>query len=72
MSSLTLDNVVVRYGRTTVIPPLSLTAEDSEFLVLLGPSGCGKSTLLRTIAGLITAAEGTVRLGGIDMTDADP
>ncbi|MGM7698606.1 ABC transporter ATP-binding protein [Microbacterium sp. A84] len=72
MSSLTLDNVVVRYGNTTVIPSLSLSTDDAEFLVLLGPSGCGKSTLLRTIAGLITSAEGRVLFDGVDMTDADP
>jgi multiple sugar transport system ATP-binding protein len=72
MSSLTLENITVRYGQDTVIPPLSLTTADAEFLVLLGPSGCGKSTLLRTIAGLIESTTGRVLLGGADVTDLDP
>jgi multiple sugar transport system ATP-binding protein len=43
-----------------------------EFVVLLGPSGCGKSTLLHSIAGLIDVADGSIEIGGEDMTWADP
>jgi NitT/TauT family transport system ATP-binding protein len=35
-----------------------------EVVTLLGPSGCGKSTLLRIVAGLETATEGSVTVGG--------
>ena len=41
-------------------------------MALLGPSGCGKTTLLRSIAGLETITEGTLRIGGTDMTDVEP
>lgn len=36
-------------------------------LLVLGRNGSGKSTLLRTVAGLLPAAAGCVRLGGVDV-----
>jgi multiple sugar transport system ATP-binding protein len=51
---------------------IDLVAKAGEFLVLLGPSGCGKSTLLRIVAGLETPSNGTVRIGGIDVTSVEP
>lgn len=47
-------------------------ATPGEFCVLVGPSGCGKSTLLRMIAGLEDVSEGTVQIGGRDITEKDP
>ncbi|HXG49998.1 MAG TPA: ABC transporter ATP-binding protein [candidate division Zixibacteria bacterium] len=41
---------------------IDLEVSQGEFLVLVGPSGCGKSTLLQIIAGLETAAGGTVEI----------
>jgi NitT/TauT family transport system ATP-binding protein/sulfonate transport system ATP-binding protein len=43
---------------------VNLTIEAGEFVSLIGPSGCGKSTLLRLIAGLETAARGSLDLDG--------
>ena len=54
------------------VDDLDLTVADGEFFALLGPSGCGKTTLLRTIAGLEQAAAGTVSIGAVDVTRAEP
>lgn len=43
-----------------------------SFTVLLGPSGCGKSTLLRTVNRLVTPVEGTVTVGGRDVSAIEP
>ncbi|MDE3120728.1 MAG: ABC transporter ATP-binding protein, partial [Paracoccaceae bacterium] len=43
---------------------VDMTIADQEFMVLLGASGCGKTTLLRIIAGLETASQGEVWIGG--------
>ncbi|HEV2781316.1 MAG TPA: ABC transporter ATP-binding protein [Actinophytocola sp.] len=66
-------------GLSTVYPngvravdSLDVRITDGEFFALLGPSGCGKTTLLRTIAGLEAATEGTVSIGGRDVTRMDP
>src|SRR5215475_15905952 len=47
---------------------LDLEVSDGEFLVLVGPSGSGKSTALRMLAGLEDIDEGSISIGGRDMT----
>ena len=56
-------------GEVRAVDSVDLDIEDGEFVVLVGPSGCGKSTLLRMIAGLEEVTEGTILLGGEDVTD---
>jgi multiple sugar transport system ATP-binding protein len=60
------------FGATEVLRGLDLDIADGEFMVFVGPSGCGKSTLLRLIAGLDSATEGEIRIGGERMDDVPP
>jgi multiple sugar transport system ATP-binding protein len=62
MASLTIDNVVKRYGAAEILKGIDISVGDGEFLVLVGPSGCGKSTLLSLIAGLETITDGEIRI----------
>jgi multiple sugar transport system ATP-binding protein len=63
MASITIRNLVKRYGNYTVIGDLNLEIADHEFVVFVGPSGCGKSTLLRIIAGLEPITAGDLFIG---------
>ena len=72
MSGVQLEQAVKRYGATQVIHGVDLQIEDGEFCVFVGPSGCGKSTLLRMIAGLEDTSDGVIKIGGRDVTHADP
>lgn len=67
MASITLKNIIKRYGRgktaVPVIHGVNIDIRDGEFIVLVGPSGCGKSTLLRMIAGLEEVTEGDILIG---------
>ena len=72
MAGVNVRNLGIRFGANQVIQGLDLEVVEGEFLVLLGPSGCGKSTLLHSIAGLVDSAEGSIHIGGRDMTWADP
>ena len=51
---------------------LDLDVADGEFLVLVGPSGSGKSTALRMLAGLEDVDEGSISIGGRDVTNVQP
>lgn len=64
MSSVTLENVSVRFrGGTVGLQDVDLHVADGEFLALVGPSGSGKTTLLRSIAGFMAPTSGRVLIG---------
>ena len=62
--SITVTQLVKRYGALTVVHGISFDVAQGEFVSLLGPSGCGKTTTLRMIAGLESVAEGEIRIDG--------
>ncbi|WP_227375934.1 ABC transporter ATP-binding protein [Haladaptatus halobius] len=71
-AGIALDGLRKEYDGVVAVDDLSLEVESGEFLVLLGPSGCGKSTTLRMIAGLETPTDGTIDIGGTDVTRTLP
>ena len=71
-ASIRLTDVSRRWGDVTALDRITLDVEPGRFTVLLGPSGCGKSTCLRIVAGLETASDGRVEIGGRDVTDLPP
>jgi multiple sugar transport system ATP-binding protein len=73
MPDIVLDKITKSFdGGVVAVEDISLTIASGEFLVLVGPSGCGKSTLLRMVAGLEPVSEGTISIGGRDVTDSPP
>jgi ABC-type sugar transport system ATPase subunit len=72
MANVVLRGVSKRFGSQEVVRALTLEIRDGELMVLVGPSGCGKSTVLRMIAGLEEVSEGTILLGGRDITLLQP
>ena len=72
LTRLELKNITKLFGGFKAVDSVSISVEDGEFLVLLGPSGSGKTTILRMIAGLDRPTEGSVLLGGRDVTGLSP
>jgi putative ABC transport system ATP-binding protein len=51
-----------------VLEGISFDIAEGEFLALMGPSGSGKTTLLNLIAGIDRVDNGSIRVGGVEIT----
>jgi branched-chain amino acid transport system ATP-binding protein len=72
MALLELENVHTYYGQIHALKGLSITVDEGEIVTLIGANGAGKSTTLNTICGLLRPRQGSVRLGGEDLTKFKP
>ncbi len=71
-AAVSIREVSKAFDGTAVLNSVSLEIRAGEFLALLGGSGCGKTTLLRIIAGLETPDQGSLCIGGKELTLAPP
>jgi putative ABC transport system ATP-binding protein len=55
-------------GSITVLRAVDLEVEPGGYVALTGPSGAGKTTLLSILGGLETPTEGSVTVGGRDVS----
>ncbi len=67
------EGVTVRYpGRSgDAVSDVSFVVGPGETVALVGPSGVGKSTLLNVLLGFVEPGAGRVRIGGVDLAEAD-
>jgi phosphonate transport system ATP-binding protein len=66
--SLEIRDLVVRYGQHTVLNGVSCAVRRGERVAVLGASGAGKTTLFRAINGFAAAAEGSILVDDVDVT----
>jgi NitT/TauT family transport system ATP-binding protein len=55
-------------GAIEALRGISLSVKDGEFVSLVGPSGCGKSSLLKLILGLERPTQGSIAIGGAEIS----
>ncbi len=65
-------HVSFAYDEKKVLQDVSFTAKEGEVTALVGPSGSGKSTCARLAARLWDLTEGSILVGGVDITSVDP
>ena len=52
----------------TALRGLSLHLNEGDFVTVIGGNGAGKSTMLNAVAGVWPVDEGTITIGGVDVT----
>ena len=68
-NQLIIDDIIVKFGESTVIKNICFSLLKGEIGCLLGPSGCGKTTLLRAISGFEPILSGTISLDGEEISN---
>jgi branched-chain amino acid transport system ATP-binding protein len=64
---LEVHDLVAGYGRQRVLNAVSMHVDHGEAFAVIGANGVGKTTLLGTLAGLVPAWSGSVRLAGVEL-----
>jgi len=69
---LDLREVVAGYEEVEVLRGVSLAVRAGEIVCIIGANGAGKSTLLRTVFGMVTPRDGSIRFGGEEIARRPP
>jgi branched-chain amino acid transport system ATP-binding protein len=69
---LEVEKVSAGYGVVQILWNVSFKISEKEIVSIIGPNGAGKTTLVRTIAGLLPAKKGTIRLKGESIEKLPP
>jgi branched-chain amino acid transport system ATP-binding protein len=60
------------YGKADILNGCALSVGTGQIAVIVGPNGAGKSTAMKAVFGMLGLREGTVTLGGEDITALTP
>ncbi len=70
MPYLEIDKLSYKYEEQWVLENISFTGEEGELIAIVGPSGCGKTTILKTIVGILSPQQGSIRINSDDITSS--
>ena len=70
--SIKVQNISRSYGGLKAVDSVSFQARAGEVTAVIGPNGAGKTTLLNLISGVVPSNQGSVSIGGKDVTGATP
>lgn len=67
--NIEFDNVSFSYNDKAVIENLSFSLQEGKSYALVGSSGSGKSTVAKLISGFYNVNEGSIKIGGIPISE---
>jgi len=62
------NSLTKRFGEKTAVDRLTLSIPRGQVFAFLGPNGAGKTTTIKLLIGLLRPTEGTVSIGGHDIS----
>ncbi len=65
---LTLEDVVLNYGKIEALHGISLEVKEGEVVALIGANGAGKTSTMRAISGVRGISAGRITFNGEDVT----
>lgn len=65
--TVTIADLDVGYGKTTVLSGVGLTLQPGRVVALLGENGAGKSSLIKAIVGLLKPQRGRIIVDGSEL-----
>jgi ABC-2 type transport system ATP-binding protein len=66
---INVEKLTKSFGPKLAVDHITFTVSKGEVLGFLGPNGAGKSTSMRMITGYLPPTEGTVTIGGSDISE---
>src|SRR5690348_2328215 len=66
-AELTLESITKSYGGVHALTDVTMTLRPGSVVALAGENGAGKSTLIKILAGAVSADQGRILLGGIEL-----
>jgi ABC-2 type transport system ATP-binding protein len=66
---INVETLTKSFGPKLAVDHITFTVAKGEVLGFLGPNGAGKSTSMRMITGYLPPSEGTVTIGGFDISE---
>jgi branched-chain amino acid transport system ATP-binding protein len=74
MEKLILDvaNVTVQFGSFKAVNNVSMKVSNGDKIAILGPNGAGKTSLFNAITGMTLPGQGSISMGGVDITKSSP
>jgi ABC-2 type transport system ATP-binding protein len=66
---INVEKLTKSFGPKLAVDHITFTVAKGEVLGFLGPNGAGKSTSMRMITGYLPSTEGTVTIGGFDISE---
>ena len=66
---LVVQNLRKKYGDFEAVRGVSFSVARGEILGLLGPNGAGKTTAISMATGIFPPTEGSVRIGGVNLSE---
>ena len=67
-AKLTVSNLTKNFGDKQVLKGVDFVVNKGESVVILGGSGSGKSVLIKTIATLIEATSGSIKIDDVGVS----